>query len=168
MLNPADSASAFTQNLVPVSAAISITFLLFALAALLLPIDIAVRRLSSLEFLTLGLQWLLSHLGIRRPQAAMQTAQPSRAPVIAPLGSIRAKRQERRDRITPTGQAVAPRFIVGVTPTTPQAKSASPARETRSAQQQEESGTSTPATSTAETLLAAKRKRQQQGKQPEE
>ncbi|HLG62654.1 MAG TPA: glutamine amidotransferase [Ktedonosporobacter sp.] len=160
LLNPADSASAFTQNLVPVSAAISITFLLLALAALLLPIDIAVRRLSSLEFLTLGLQWLRSRLGISRPQAAVQTVQPARSPVIAPLGNMRAKRQERRDRITSAEQTQS------IASTTLQKKRTQPAREIRTSQQQEQ--TSTPATSTTETLLAAKRKRQQNARSTEE
>ncbi len=160
VLNPADSASAFTQNLMPVSAAIPITFLLLALAALLLPVDIAVRRLSSLEFLTLGFQWLLSRVGIHRPGAAGQTAQHVRGPVIAPLSNIRAKRQARRERITSAGQEPT------IAPTTSQVKTTSATREIRTPQQQEQADTS--AVSTTETLLAAKRKRQQSSKQTEE
>src|SRR5438067_6018703 len=69
LLGPNDSSKAFSANLAPVSAAVPLTFLLLTLAALLLPIDIATRRLASLEFLTIGLQWLRSHL---RPQFAIQ------------------------------------------------------------------------------------------------
>src|SRR5437660_4341845 len=152
LLNPADSASAFTQNLLPVSSAIPITFLLLALAALLLPVDIAVRRLSSLEFLALGWRWLLSRVGIGRANIATQTTQRPSSPIIAPLGNIRAKRQERRERTTPAGP------VQGIARTTPQAKSVSPAQEIHAPQQQELSDT--PSVSTTETLLAAKRKRQ--------
>src|SRR5713226_6640 len=65
ILGPGDSAAAFTANLPPVYAALSITFWLFALAALLLPVDIALRRLSSLELLAVGYRWLATHLGLR-------------------------------------------------------------------------------------------------------
>ncbi|TMC18656.1 MAG: VWA domain-containing protein [Chloroflexi bacterium] len=43
LLNPSDSTTAFTQSLPPVSATLPISFLLLTLAALLLPIDVAVR-----------------------------------------------------------------------------------------------------------------------------
>ncbi|HEU5227814.1 MAG TPA: glutamine amidotransferase, partial [Ktedonobacteraceae bacterium] len=148
LLNPNDSTAAFTQTLLPVSAAIPITFLLLALAALLLPVDIAARRLSSLEFLVTGWRWLLAHIGIRRSPAATQTAQLAHQPVIAPLGSIRAKRQERQSR---TPQIKLP---------TNQARRQPAARETQAPPQQE-TPPDTPSVSTTEALLAAKRQRRQ-------
>src|SRR5207247_2440738 len=45
VLNPNNTASAFSENLHPVYKSLSIIFWLFAIAALLLPIDIAIRRL---------------------------------------------------------------------------------------------------------------------------
>src|SRR6266702_1283367 len=98
ILGPGDSAAAFTANLPPVYAALSITFWLFALAALLLPVDIALRRLSSLEFLAVGYRWLATHLGPRGAALATQAA----GSVIndgTPLGIIRARRAERRSRV---------------------------------------------------------------------
>ena len=98
ILGPGDSAAAFTANLPPVYAALSITFLLFALAALLLPVDIALRRLSSLEFLAVGYRWLATQFGLRSDSLAAQAA----GSVIndgTPLGTIRARRAERRNRV---------------------------------------------------------------------
>ena len=92
MLGPNAYASAFSQNLPSVYAAIPITFWLFVLAALLLPIDVALRRLSSLEFVTAGYQWMASHIGLRK---ATQKKESTANPV---LGIIRAYREERRSR----------------------------------------------------------------------
>lgn len=92
MLNANGTASAFSQNLPPVYTGISIIFWLFALAALLLPIDIALRRLSSLEFLVIGYQWLTSHLRLRK---TAQTKESTDNPV---LDTIRSHREERRSR----------------------------------------------------------------------
>ncbi len=92
MLNANDTASAFSPNLPPVYTGISIIFWLFALAALLLPIDIALRRLSSLEFLVVGYQWLTSHLGFRK------TAQTKDSRDNLVLDTIRSRREERRSR----------------------------------------------------------------------
>ncbi len=80
-------AAAFTPNLPPVYAALSITFWLFAIAALLLPIDIALRRLSSVEFLLAGYQWLTS---ITRPRKAGQSEE---SPVLT---NIRSHREQRK------------------------------------------------------------------------
>ena len=92
MLNTNDTASAFSPNLPPVYTGISIIFWLFALAALLLPIDIALRRLSSLEFLVVGYQWLISHLGFHK------TAKTKGSTVNLVLDTIRSSREERRSR----------------------------------------------------------------------
>ncbi len=82
-------AAAFAPNLPPVYAALSITFWLFALAALLLPVDIALRRLSSLEFLAVGYRWLFARGKARH---ASQTEDN------LALGNIRAYREERKSR----------------------------------------------------------------------
>ncbi len=92
MLGPNAYASTFSQNLPSVYAAIPITFWLFALAALLLPIDIALRRLSSLEFLAVGYQWMSSRIGLRK---AMQKKDSTDNLV---LGTIRAFREDRKSR----------------------------------------------------------------------
>jgi uncharacterized membrane protein len=96
ILGPHDNAAAFSTNLQPVYAGLTITFWLFALAALLLPIDIALRRLSSLEFLVVGYRWLTSHLGLRK--AALATAGiASQAATDNPvLNTLRSRREERR------------------------------------------------------------------------
>ncbi len=91
VLAASNYAAAFAPNLPPVYAALSITFWLFAIAALLLPIDIALRRLSSVEFLLAGYQWLLS---IFRPRTA---AQGEASPV---LSNMRAHREQRKTRAT--------------------------------------------------------------------
>jgi hypothetical protein len=91
ILDANNYAAAFTLNLPPVYAALSITFWLFAIAALLLPIDIALRRLSSVEFLFAGYQWLTSHV---RPRKAIQSEDN---PV---LGNIRAHREQRKTRVS--------------------------------------------------------------------
>jgi hypothetical protein len=91
VLGASDYAAAFAPNLPPVYAALSITFWLFAIAALLLPIDIALRRLSSVEFLLVAYQWLLS---IFRPRKA---SEGEASPV---LSNMRAHREQRRTRAT--------------------------------------------------------------------
>ncbi|HEY6284843.1 MAG TPA: glutamine amidotransferase, partial [Ktedonobacteraceae bacterium] len=92
VLNPNDTASAFSTNLPRVYASLSIVFWLFAIAALLLPVDIALRRLSSLESLVVGYYWLLSHLGLRNATRAKDT------PDNLVLDTIRSNREERRSR----------------------------------------------------------------------
>jgi Putative glutamine amidotransferase len=102
LLSTSDSAKAFTQNLIPVSASLPITFLLLALAALLLPIDIAARRLSSLEFLVVGWRWLSAHLSHRsRTQLATLGDSLRESHIGAPLSNVRIQRQERRNRVQP-------------------------------------------------------------------
>jgi hypothetical protein len=141
VLNPNDTASAFSTNLPPVSTSLSIIFWLFAIAALLLPIDIALRRLSSLEFLAVGYHWLLSHLGLRK---AAQTKESTDNLV---LDTIRSRREQRRSRASSRKPKVS---TTAARPTT------SPAQPDKSAtldskKQQEVSMT--------EQLLEAKRKR---------
>ena len=87
VLDASNYVAAFTPNLPPVYTAYSITFWLFAIAALLLPIDIALRRLSSVEFLLAGYHWLAS---IVRPRKASQ----SEDNLI--LTNIRSHREQRK------------------------------------------------------------------------
>ena len=92
VLNPNDTASAFSTNLPPVYASLSIVFWLFAIAALLLPVDIALRRLSTLEFLVIGYHRLLSQLGLSKVTPAKDN------PDNLVLDTIRSHRVERRSR----------------------------------------------------------------------
>ena len=100
LLGPNDSREAFSANLAPVSAAVPLTFLLLTLAALLLPIDIAARRLASLEFLVIGFQWLRTRL---RPRLAAQGIQGGESAIDATaLANVRTKREQQRKRATST------------------------------------------------------------------
>ena len=135
VLNPNDTASAFSTNLPPVYTSLSIVFWLFALAALLLPVDIALRRLSSLEFLVVGYYWLLSHLGLRKATLAKNTQNN----LI--LNTIRSHREQRRSRAA----SRKPKFV------TPKTKPANKPTTLASKKQREVSMT--------EQLLEAKRKR---------
>ncbi len=95
-------AIAFTQSLAPVSAAIPIAFLLLTLAALLLPVDVGLRRLSGLEALLAGYQWLVERVTKGFPQAATATTTTgSQQSVLGPqLGAMRAKREAIHKRTT--------------------------------------------------------------------
>jgi hypothetical protein len=144
LLGPNDTADAFAQNLPPVSSAVPITFLLLTLAALLLPIDIAARRLSSLESLLIGLRWLLARLHLQHGEATQSAIVPSTADT--PLSTLRARRQARRGRvitITPRKDAVDAKARDKTQTTQPKAQPAQPD------------------VSIAEKLLQAKRKRTQ-------
>ncbi len=111
LLNPNNTASAFSQALMPSSASIPITFWLLMLAALLLPIDIAARRLANLDFLREGYHWLL---GLFKPRQRVQLAGTGgvieAAPTLASLNKIRDNREIRR------AQSGAPSPVLPVTP----------------------------------------------------
>ena len=113
ILDANNYAAAFTPNLPPVYAALSITFWLFAIAALLLPIDIALRRLSSVEFLVAGYQWLTSGGRWRK-------ASQSEDNLV--LGNIRAHREQRKARMTGLKPQDVPtqKMPVGARSTTPE------------------------------------------------
>ncbi|GHO95632.1 VWA domain-containing protein [Reticulibacter mediterranei] len=155
LLNPNDIAAAFSQNLMPVTAALPITFLLLALAALLLPIDIATRRLSNLEFLTLGYRWLMGLLNPAAKTIATSAGQLTEGALGTSLGTLRTQRKARR------GEALRQMRQVSKEP---------PRTGTSSVKETRETPPATPvATSTAtetksdvsvaEQLLEAKRKR---------
>ena len=97
LLDANNAATAFTQKLVSTSALIPITFWLLTLAALLLPIDIAARRLTSLESLTEGYQWILAHLKIGNvAQISTSAGNLSVDTTVTVLDRLRTQRQDRR------------------------------------------------------------------------
>jgi uncharacterized membrane protein len=152
-LDPSNVAAAFSQNLTPVSAALPITFLLLALAALLLPIDIATRRLSNLEFLTLGYRWLLARLNPATRALSTSAGQITEGALGSSLDSLRSQRKVRQ------GQAA--RQMKQVSKETPRSsakpvKEAQPVSKPVAAQKPSEAK---PEGSMAERLLEAKRKR---------
>ncbi|MBE3559406.1 MAG: VWA domain-containing protein [Ktedonobacteraceae bacterium] len=148
---------AFDLPLIPVNHSEPIVFWLLMLAALLLPIDIAARRLASLEFLTVGYQWLLARFRFGQSRLAAAAAQVE-APVISSLSSIREQRKERRSRFgrarpgpSAPGEQVASN--VQARKETPKPKEAKEAPERPGTGQSQESTTSA--------LLEAKRRRTQ-------
>jgi uncharacterized membrane protein len=147
MLNTNDTASAFSPNLPPVYTGISIIFWLFALAALLLPIDIALRRLSSLEFLVVGYQWLISHFGLRKIAQTKDTTDN------LVLHTIRSHREERRSRVS----GLELKATLEDRPATRQVKHDKP--ETQGPEKANRTLEKQPEVSTTEKLLEAKRKR---------
>ena len=97
LLDANNAATAFTQKLVSTSALIPITFWLLMLAALLLPIDIAARRLTSLEIFAEGYQWLVTHLKIgNMAQLATSAGELPADTTVTILDRLRTQRQERR------------------------------------------------------------------------
>jgi uncharacterized membrane protein len=153
LLSADDSSQAFAQKLAPVAATIPITFWLLALAALLLPIDIAARRLSSLEFLVLGYRWLVGKLPARRLQpAALGADRPlSEGSIGSSLGSLRSRRAEQRKRLAlfehAPSETQRSRSVKEAQPAPPPKPKAQPAQPKQ------------PEVSTTERLLEAKRRR---------
>lgn len=141
ILAASDYAVAFAPNLPPVYAALSITFWLFAIAALLLPIDIALRRLSSVEFLLAAYQWLLSIFRSRR------AAQGEASPV---LSNMRTHREQRKTRVSgaKTPEVPPQRVLMGARAARPDGQASGATNKS-----QEQSMTSR--------LLTEKRKREQ-------
>ncbi|GCE27798.1 VWA domain-containing protein [Dictyobacter alpinus] len=103
LLNANDVESAFNQNLLPTNASIPLAFWLLMLAALLLPIDIAARRLSNLDFLAEGYKWLLALFGKgKAPQlATAQGDSTNTSPSVASLSNMRAQRARQRSQQAP-------------------------------------------------------------------
>jgi uncharacterized membrane protein len=167
LLGATDYTAAFAGNLQPVSAAIPIVFWLLALAALLLPLDVALRRLSSLEFLVIGWQWLIAHLSLRGSRLALQDVSDAAGNTL--LGTVRSSREGRRNkvaslktqatgnqrqRVSNTPKQASPQPPIEKAPPTHQAKGEKPVT------QQE--------TPVASKLLEAKRSREQRKAKKEE
>jgi hypothetical protein len=145
---PNDTSKVWDIPLAPVSQTVPLTFWLLALAALLLPLDIAARRLASIEFLTVAYKWVLAHL--RPAQAQLKGANTiAETPAISSLSNIRTRREQRKSRATvpkpPPQRTIQPK-ATRETPLQP-AASKPPVEQ--------------PKVSTTEALLAAKRKRTQ-------
>jgi uncharacterized membrane protein len=155
LLNPNDIAAAFSQKLSPVTAALPITFLLLALAALLLPIDIATRRLSNMEFLTLGYRWLMGLLNPATRTIATTAGQLTEGALGTSLGTLRTQRKARR------GEALRQMRQASKAPPRTSTHTVKETRETTPATPVATStATETPSdVSVAERLLEAKRKR---------
>lgn len=145
ILDTHKTSAAFAQNLAPVTASLPIAFFLLALAALLLPIDVASRRLANLEFLTLGYKWLILHLPWKRTQSRSESLHEQDKDTGIPLGMMRASREARR-----TQTSVPPLRTVPIAPKKVETPVA-PTQKPPSAQSVE--------VSMAEKLLEAKRKR---------
>ena len=148
VLGAHDTSAAFAQNLAAVVALLPIAFFLLALAALLLPIDVAARRLANLEFLSLSYRWLMLHLPGKhmQPVGVVSSLEQDTG---TPLGMMRAKRDARRSQTT----VPAPRSV----PEVPKKMDVptAPVQKTQTVQTE---------VSTAEKLLEAKRKRNQASK----
>ncbi len=162
-LDPSNVAAAFNQTLTPVSAALPITFLLLALAALLLPIDIATRRLSNLEFLALGYRWLLARLNPATRALSTSAGQITEGALGSSLDSLRTQRKVRQGQATRQMKQVSEK-----TKETKEIKEMprSSAKTVKEAQPVSKPAATTqkpaetkPEGSMAEQLLAAKRKR---------
>jgi uncharacterized membrane protein len=158
LLGPNDGGKSFSANLAPVSAAVPLTFLLLTLAALLLPIDIATRRLASLEFLTIDFRWLVAWL---RPRVALKGLQVGESAVSATaLESLRSRREEKRKRAKDVRAETLNKAANGAAKTRQaQATTTTPAQKTESNQVD---------TSVASQLLEAKRKREKVKERKEE
>jgi uncharacterized membrane protein len=162
LLNPNDIAAAFGQNLAPVTAALPITFLLLALAALLLPIDIATRRLSNLEFLTLGYRWLMGLLNPATKTIATTAGQLTEGTLGTSLGTLRTQRKARRGEALRQMRQASKAPPRTSTPTVKETRETPPATPVATS-----TATKTPSdVSVAERLLEAKRKRGSGSKKP--
>jgi uncharacterized membrane protein len=155
LLNPNDIAAAFSQNLTPVTAALPITFLLLALAALLLPIDIATRRLSNLEFLTLGYRWLMGLLNPATRTIATTAGQLTEGALGTSLGTLRTQRKARRGEALRQMRQASKAPPRTSTPTVKETRETSPATPVATPTATETQSD----VSVAERLLEAKRKR---------
>ncbi len=165
LLDTADSAAVFTQSLKPASASIPITFWLLILAALLLPIDIAARRLASLDFLTEGYRWLLARL---RPETAtVATGSGGESPSVAPLSQIRARRELTRNQVPrsePPPVLIKQNGKAGVTRAVNEQGKATPPKVAAVPRARPEPSPQEVANSMAARLVEAKRQREQEKK----
>ncbi|GCE06249.1 glutamine amidotransferase [Dictyobacter aurantiacus] len=172
LLNPSDTESAFTQSLIPTSASVPLAFWLLVLAALLLPVDIAARRLANFDFIIEGYQWLRGR-AITRTSAHLATATPTATPAdkkpsVASLSSIRAKRERQRSQAAPpvtsqTGQATMPPPPRPQTPVKTSSDAAPPVSKPQTPAAQPGQSASANV-STSSRLVEAKRKRAQERK----
>jgi uncharacterized membrane protein len=160
LLRPNDTAASFAPNLPPASAAIPITFLLLTLAALLLPLDIAARRLASLEFLVLTYRWLAARLRLGTPRLATQIGELGEAGGNALLGTVRSRREERRSKAANVKKTPAGRARQGARTGMSETQPTTPATKTQVATTQKQATPPQQDVPVASKLLEAKRKRE--------
>lgn len=102
LLDPANKSDAFAQSLKPAQASLPLTFWLLALAALLLPLDIALRRLSSAEFLRAGYYRLRHPFQASRAEGIEHAIATSVSTANASLHQVRQRRMQIRNRANTT------------------------------------------------------------------
>ncbi len=167
LLDANDATTAFAQKLVPTSALVPITFWLLMVAALLLPIDIAARRLTSLEIFAEGYKWLIAHLKIgSMAQLVTSAGQFPADTTVTVLDRLRTQRQERRQSQTnrPEKPPVSKRKVTQTKPSGTEIASTDRAAESRTqpiAKESKPTQSAQPEVSMAARLVEAKRKRQQ-------
>jgi uncharacterized membrane protein len=157
LLGPNDTAKVYNLPLTPVSQSYPLIWILLALAALLLPLDIAARRLASIEFITEAYKWLVGRLKPAQTRLATSAGTLVDTPLGSSLSSIRSRREQRRSQAairktsSPTSSTIRQEVKKKTSdkPEPPRKQPASKPPETK------------PAQSTTEALLAAKRKRTQ-------
>ncbi len=149
LLGPDNTATVYDLPLAPVSQSYPLAFWLLALAALLLPLDIAARRLASMEFITAAYKWLKAALKPIQSRLAASSGTLKEEPLVNSLSNIRSRREQRRSRVftrkMPPSTGIQDEAKVN-------GKAEKPRRQPETKSQ----------TSTTETLLAAKRKREQE------
>jgi hypothetical protein len=191
LLDPSNSSDAFSQSLKPAQASLPLAFWLLILAALLLPFDIALRRLASPEFLKEGFQQLHTRILALRGTTSPATAGASRLPgtiTSTPLSSVLQRRERIREQAKSTTvpksttPASAPKLRVPGMPTskaqrsgseqpvpngkkrTPITRSVPPRPATTPVTKSQGQPKAQAATNTASKLVEAKRKRAQENK----
>jgi uncharacterized membrane protein len=169
ILSQQDPASVFNQRLTPAWALTSIAFWFLILAALLLPIDIALRRLAGLDFITAAYKWIQTHLTPARSiQLATSAGSVDATPTIASLSTLRAKRTQRREQQeaqpAPKRSSINKPMDASTSKETKITQSTSSTRSATSATKQQNGSTGAGAQdagSMATRLIEAKRKREQ-------
>jgi uncharacterized membrane protein len=156
ILSQQDPASAFTQTLKSTWVSTPITFWLLILAALLLPIDIAARRLAGLDFIVAIYQWTVARL---RPAVVERGDGQARGAVPTGVGDPSTRRD---GAVRPSGSSVpSSANISPETKTTQVINSSNHDAAAADKRQRGRSKGSEDAGSMAAKLVEAKRKREQ-------
>jgi hypothetical protein len=161
VLSPSKPETAFEQNLQTVSTIIPLAFFLLILAALLLPIDIAARRLSSLEFLWTGYAWIRQRL---RPVSAYDATETSKQKgkentLGISLENVRTQRQTRQEELEQARKRLPGRPVATLERPPEVKESASKTSKIGEMANGKVAAASKTEGTMAERLLAAKRKR---------
>jgi hypothetical protein len=148
------------------------------LVALLLPIDIAARRLTSLEFFAEGYKWVMAHLKIGNTvQLAMSTGELPVDTTVTVLDHLRTQRQGSHEAEADQANKhpLGKKKVTQAKPSETEIANPNRAVENKARPTAKESRASNPTQATqpeeismAAKLVEAKRKRQKKNKQPEE